>query len=282
MQTESEARSDARNTSLDATEEAAEEMSLREQLLAAAGQSQPRSPEPRSPQPIAPALPRPGSSDTQQHPDHIDPAISPTFILPQNRDVGTVLAESALQSVDEAESRSAKPRELSGTKRAAQNRAAQRAFRQRKEGYIKRLEDQVRGGGSFPPPPPPPQDVQKLEAANQRLRDYVAVLQTRLLEIEGSYPMPDPAPPARQLENKVARALEQDTPTTSSEPMGPGAISQLQAAAAAAQAERMEEDQARPRGDAGGFDRSGYPPMPPRQDELSNNGREQATSEARA
>jgi len=35
-------------------------------------------------------------------------------------------------------------RELSQSKRAAQNRAAQRAFRQRKEGYIKKLEEQVR------------------------------------------------------------------------------------------------------------------------------------------
>lgn len=35
-------------------------------------------------------------------------------------------------------------RELSTSKRAAQNRAAQRAFRQRKEGYIKKLEEQVK------------------------------------------------------------------------------------------------------------------------------------------
>ncbi|UZP45493.1 hypothetical protein NXS19_013305 [Fusarium pseudograminearum] len=45
---------------------------------------------------------------------------------------------------DHGDGRSKAKRELSQSKRAAQNRAAQRAFRQRKEGYIKKLEQQVR------------------------------------------------------------------------------------------------------------------------------------------
>ncbi|KAK3307095.1 uncharacterized protein B0T15DRAFT_510408 [Chaetomium strumarium] len=84
-----------------------------------------------------------------------------------------------------ADGRKAK-RELSQSKRAAQNRAAQRAFRQRKEGYIKSLEQQVR-------------DYQKMEVSYKALQsehylltEYVGTLQSRLLETQGEYPPPPP------------------------------------------------------------------------------------------
>ncbi|KAI0516824.1 hypothetical protein F5B22DRAFT_182137 [Xylaria bambusicola] len=84
-------------------------------------------------------------------------------------------------------------RELSQSKRAAQNRAAQRAFRQRKEHYIKKLEQQVR-------------ELNELEATckavqndNYHLREYIIQLQSRLLDLQVEYPQPPPnvnvAPP---------------------------------------------------------------------------------------
>ncbi|CAK7204753.1 hypothetical protein SEUCBS139899_007513 [Sporothrix eucalyptigena] len=75
-------------------------------------------------------------------------------------------------------------RELSTSKRAAQNRAAQRAFRQRKEGYIKKLEKQV-------------QDFSEMEtqfkitqSENYALREYIIHLQSRLLDAKAELPQP--------------------------------------------------------------------------------------------
>ncbi|KAK4126245.1 hypothetical protein N657DRAFT_654669 [Parathielavia appendiculata] len=82
-----------------------------------------------------------------------------------------------------ADGRKAK-RELSQSKRAAQNRAAQRAFRQRKEGYIKKLEQQVRDYGEMEI------TFKALQAENYALRDYVLRLQSRLLDTHGEYPQP--------------------------------------------------------------------------------------------
>ncbi|KAK4450125.1 putative transcription factor kapC [Podospora aff. communis PSN243] len=82
-----------------------------------------------------------------------------------------------------AEGRKAK-RELSQSKRAAQNRAAQRAFRQRKEGYIKKLEQQVREFGEREA------NYKTIEAENHALRDYVMHLQSLLLDTKGEYPPP--------------------------------------------------------------------------------------------
>lgn len=83
-------------------------------------------------------------------------------------------------------SRKQAKRELSQSKRAAQNRAAQRAFRQRKELYIKKLEQEVK-------------DMAEMEKANQALqnenyslRQYVIALQSRLLDAHGEYPQPPP------------------------------------------------------------------------------------------
>jgi len=75
-------------------------------------------------------------------------------------------------------------RELSTSKRAAQNRAAQRAFRQRKEGYIKKLEEQVRDYGMLN------ENYKAVQAENYQLRDYIINLQSRLLESQGEFPPP--------------------------------------------------------------------------------------------
>ncbi|RYP35616.1 hypothetical protein DL767_003728 [Monosporascus sp. MG133] len=77
-------------------------------------------------------------------------------------------------------------RELSQSKRAAQNRAAQRAFRQRKEHYIKKLEQQVREYTEME------QHFKVIQNDNYALREYVIQLQSRLLDLRQDLP---PAPP---------------------------------------------------------------------------------------
>ncbi|CAM1511349.1 Fc.00g088620.m01.CDS01 [Cosmosporella sp. VM-42] len=77
-------------------------------------------------------------------------------------------------------------RELSQSKRAAQNRAAQRAFRQRKEGYIKKLEQQVRDYMEME------QSFKSMQSENYVLREYVVQLQSRLLDTQGEFPQPPP------------------------------------------------------------------------------------------
>ncbi|KAG4221886.1 hypothetical protein PC116_g29638, partial [Phytophthora cactorum] len=100
-------------------------------------------------------------------------------------------------------------RELSQSKRAAQNRAAQtrvprifgvdlgcrrRAFRQRKEHYIKKLEQQVRDYGEME------HSFKAIQNDNYALREYVIQLQSRLLDLQVELPQPPPnvniAPPA--------------------------------------------------------------------------------------
>ncbi|RYP72704.1 hypothetical protein DL771_004040 [Monosporascus sp. 5C6A] len=77
-------------------------------------------------------------------------------------------------------------RELSQSKRAAQNRAAQRAFRLRKEHYIKKLEQQVREYTEME------QHFKVIQNDNYALREYVIQLQSRLLDLRQDLP---PAPP---------------------------------------------------------------------------------------
>ncbi|KAI2618856.1 hypothetical protein GGR54DRAFT_145850 [Hypoxylon sp. NC1633] len=77
-------------------------------------------------------------------------------------------------------------RELSQSKRAAQNRAAQRAFRQRKEHYIKKLEQQVRDYGEME------HSFKAIQNDNYALREYVIQLQSRLLDLQVELPQPPP------------------------------------------------------------------------------------------
>ncbi|KAL9080584.1 MAG: hypothetical protein Q9159_007574, partial [Coniocarpon cinnabarinum] len=95
-------------------------------------------------------------------------------------------AESHLGSGGETASDKAK-RELSSSKRAAQNRAAQRAFRQRKESYIKKLEDDVRNASALPALQ---ENLQRVQQENFHMRDYIMALQSRLLDLTGEFPPP--------------------------------------------------------------------------------------------
>ena len=62
----------------------------------------------------------------------------------------------------------------------------QRAFRQRKEGYIKKLEQQVRDYSDME------NNYKAMQSENYALREYVIQLQSRLLGAQGEYPQPPP------------------------------------------------------------------------------------------
>ncbi|KAI4212755.1 MAG: hypothetical protein LQ351_004648 [Letrouitia transgressa] len=113
-------------------------------------------------------------------------------------------------------------RELSTSKRAAQNRAAQRAFRQRKEGHIKQLEAQVKDYNSLS------ENYKALQAENYQLRDYIISLQSRLIESQGEFPQPP-----SNIDIHPQRSSGQVVPAPTA-PMGSSAASQLQASAAQA------------------------------------------------
>lgn len=99
-------------------------------------------------------------------------------------------------------------RELSTSKRAAQNRAAQRAFRQRKEGYIKKLEEQVRDFNQMQ------ESYKQIQAENYQLRDYIINLQSRLIEHQGEEAVPPPPLPLLgSSSSSAASAIALPTPT---------------------------------------------------------------------
>lgn len=72
-------------------------------------------------------------------------------------------------------------RPLQTTKRAAQNRAAQRAFRQRKEQYIKELESEVKESK---------ESLDELEKNYHQLREYAIKLFYRQTKNDGDLPEP--------------------------------------------------------------------------------------------
>lgn len=82
-------------------------------------------------------------------------------------------------------------RPLSTSKRAQQNRQAQRAFRQRKEMYVKELEAKVQELKASK------DTIDMLRQENIQLRDYILSLQSRLIEHPGGVPTP-PSVYARQ------------------------------------------------------------------------------------
>ncbi|KAF3007401.1 hypothetical protein E8E13_002228 [Curvularia kusanoi] len=155
------------------------EMSLREHLLAA-GAGQPSAPAPIQQQQQQPPQPQPPQPHTGGPQQHIDPAIAGSHYMSQ------------ASPEDDGEGRKGR-RELSTSKRAAQNRAAQRAFRQRKEEYIKQLKDQVKEFEHLC------ELYKNLQTENYQLRDYIINLQSRLLETQGEVP---PAPAGVDLSNR--------------------------------------------------------------------------------
>jgi hypothetical protein len=185
---------------------------LREHLLAAqAGQPVPPSASPSSSHDMHIA-----HSPNQ----HIDPAIGggggPGYPMP--------LDDSMEEMNDMRKGR----RELSTSKRAAQNRAAQRAFRQRKEQYIQSLKDQVKEHQNLAA------NYETIQKENFSLRQYIITLQARLLESHTELP-----PPPESIDlSRPPPTIETSAPQA---PMGTGSIGdQLQAAAAAAAAEANE------------------------------------------
>ncbi|KAI0890450.1 uncharacterized protein GGS22DRAFT_183794 [Annulohypoxylon maeteangense] len=110
-------------------------------------------------------------------------------------------------------------RELSQSKRAAQNRAAQRAFRQRKEHYIKKLEQQVRDFSEME------QSFKAIQNDNYALREYVIQLQSRLLELQVELPQPPPnmnitPPTAASTSTRGAHASTAPEPSSSNSNAG--------------------------------------------------------------
>ncbi|KAK2606115.1 hypothetical protein QQS21_003510 [Conoideocrella luteorostrata] len=160
----------------------------------------------------------------------------------------TMIAQAPHSSAPEAssigEGRKAK-RELSQSKRAAQNRAAQRAFRQRKEGYIKKLEQQVRELADME------ETFKAIQTENHDLRNYVLHLQSRLLSTQGEFPPPPPsinlspvAPQPRARTPEQAPTAEVGTPLEAVAQ----AVAGLAAQAQLAQSEQQHQER--------------YPPSP--------------------
>ncbi|MDI1485934.1 MAG: hypothetical protein OHK93_004123 [Ramalina farinacea] len=112
------------------------------------------------------------------HQHNIDPAISGSGIM--NQHMG-----SEGSGEGEGSDKRGK-RELSTSKRAAQNRAAQRAFRQRKEGHIKALETQVREFNALN------ETFKAVQGENHALREYALSLQQDLVRRGASFPPPPP------------------------------------------------------------------------------------------
>jgi len=133
-------------------------------------------------------------------------------------------------------------RELSTSKRAAQNRAAQRAFRQRKEQYISTLKAQVNEHEQIATL------YKVLEHENLALREYIILLQTELLA-HGVTNMPPPPvdlgrPSARiaAAAAAAAAAVERDAHAAAHQDEM-SVEAQLQAAAAAVDEGRTSDDE---------------------------------------
>lgn len=126
-----------------------------------------------------------------------DNQIDPTFQQPDYTAEAVAVAQSVhdptnqMMPVDQPMNPSRRTRPLSQSKRAQQNRAAQRAFRQRKELYIKDLESKCAELKQVK------DTMEALRSENQELRDYILALQSRWINQPGGVPTP-PAVYARR------------------------------------------------------------------------------------
>ncbi|KAJ5633409.1 hypothetical protein N7490_009748 [Penicillium lividum] len=149
---------------------------LHDQLLAA----QHHLPGPRHPGGPSPQQHMAPSTASPRDQANIDPAISGAAMM------GAAPPQTPTQPQQGSpESDSPKTygkRELSTSKRAAQNRAAQRAFRQRKETYIRKLEDEVKNVDGYK------EHLAKLNNEVFALREYIISLQSRLMEAQVEVP----------------------------------------------------------------------------------------------
>lgn len=96
----------------------------------------------------------------------------------------------------------------------------QRAFRQRKEEYIKQLKDQVKEFEHLC------ELYKNLQTENYQLRDYIINLQSRLLETQGEVP---PAPAGVDLSNRPHAELPSLNPNLQQSPQNPQSSEQQQA-----------------------------------------------------
>lgn len=163
------------------------ETNLRDRLIAAQNGPPPQDPDaarqqdragpyptnPRQPQVAESQIdPLIGGPDQEQH------SSSPNY------DVDGMAIDDSVEHMTNAQKAAAGRRELSTTKRAAQNRAAQRAFRQRKEAYITKLEKQVQDYRAME------DDYKALQHENYSLREHIVLLQNRILESSSELPQP--------------------------------------------------------------------------------------------
>ncbi|KAL8881452.1 MAG: hypothetical protein Q9198_001353 [Flavoplaca austrocitrina] len=188
--------------------ESSTEQHLRETLLAHEYHG-------RNGQPLQRMEHQPSHGSMQPHDQNIDPAIAgPGIMNPNAGDSGG--------DGNQSDSKKGK-RELSTSKRAAQNRAAQRAFRQRKEGHIKQLETQVKDYNTLS------ESFKNLQAENYQLRDYIISLQSRLIESHGEFPQP---PSNIEIPLQASSASMSQSVPAPTAPMGSSAVTQLRVSAA--------------------------------------------------
>ncbi|KAK7203012.1 hypothetical protein BZA70DRAFT_269613 [Myxozyma melibiosi] len=136
------------------------------------------------------ALAAASASAAASTPAVASPLATPAPAQPISPSAHSAGSQSPSESVPPVGESSRHGRQLSTSKRAAQNRAAQRAFRQRKECYIKDLEakfDELKASKAI---------IDGLRAENVQLRDYILALQSRLIEQPGVGGSGVPTPPA--------------------------------------------------------------------------------------
>ncbi|KAK1140150.1 hypothetical protein N8T08_010627 [Aspergillus melleus] len=149
---------------------------LHDQLLAAQQHlTHPQQTRPQPPPPQPPHMQPNNTSPRDQN--NIDPAISGASMLS-----GPPQTPPQPEPTGPESPKTYGKRPLSTSKRAAQNRAAQRAFRQRKESYIRKLEEQVKEYDNMS------DGFKALQAENYQLREYIINLQSRLLDSQGEVP----------------------------------------------------------------------------------------------
>ena len=161
------------------------------------------------------AQPPPPHSQASEHKDQPSASASPRDHMESGLAAlqqGSYSAMSNDTPSEDADARNKSKRELSTSKRAAQNRAAQvssflyftvdycvvyvltfekRAFRQRKERYITELEEKVKQFETMET------DFRSLQDENHQLREYILSLQSQLLE-QTREPSSAPSSPPRR------------------------------------------------------------------------------------
>lgn len=100
--------------------------------------------------------------------------------MPSGNISGNLASDSGQQVETSKEKLASGRRNLSTTKRAAQNRNAQKAFRQRRDKYVKELETTAAEVAELH------KTIEELRQENLQLRDYTLALQSRLIELSPS------------------------------------------------------------------------------------------------